>query len=402
MQDVRPWCGWPEQCTPADVRKWAVVSSLLLACALVPVAKGSAGAQVEGSSDQPDMSANGRFVVFQSTKQLVPGVTNIGFNVYLRDTVTGRTSLISRTATGQAGNDTSWEPSISADGRFVAFDSWASNLVAGDTNRQRDVFVFDRRTGSMRRISAKGTVQGNGASWYPDVAGNGSKVAFETEATNLISRDSNRQHDIAVWTRSTGAITQANVTSAGKQANGSSWWRPSINNDGTRIAFFSDATNLGTPTGSQTIQVRDTSAGKTYRVATCTHDPDPSVFCMFDAELSLSGNGRRLAFSMRSQASTSFDEDWRVIAVPSGRVSHSGRGVDTELAGLVVNRDGTAYAVAMDGLHVHNALGSWDQLGLGGWTAMSADGVQVAARGPNDGIYLWDTATGNVTQVDVP
>lgn len=383
----------------ADMR-WAVVSSLLLASALVPVVvDGTAGAQAQGSSGQPDMSANGRTVVFYTDKALVAADRNGAYDVYVRDTAMGKTSLISRTPAGQAGNDTSWNPSISNDGRFVAFDSWASNLVPGDTNRQRDVFLFDRRNGSMRRISVNGSSQGNGPSWYPDVAGNGSKVAFQTEATNLIARDTNGRRDVVVWTRSTGTLAQANVTSAGKQANGSSWSRPSISNDGTRIAFFSDATNLGSPNGGETVQVRDTDAGKTYRVATCAGGQDPTS-CSFDAALSLSGDGRRLAVSSRIDGATTLEEDWRVIGVPSGSVVQSGHGV-TDVQGLALNRDGTAFAVAMGGLRVRNALGSWENPNLEGWTTMSADGLRVAALGLDGGVYLWDTASGTVTSVDV-
>ena len=230
----------------------------------------------------------------------------------------------------------------------------------------------------------------------------GNKVAFLTEATNLIAGDANRQRDVAVWTRSTGAITQANVTNAGKQANGSSWWRPSVSNDGTRIAFFSDATNLNNPRGAETVRVRDTSAGKTHLMATCSTE-DPSTSCSFDAALSPSGNGDRLAYSMRRQAATSFVEDWRIVAVTSGRVQHSGHAADIPVEGLALDRDGAAYAVALAGLHVHNALGARDDPALGGWTAMSADGFRLAASAPNGGgTYLWDTTAGSMTQVDVP
>ena len=380
--------------------------SLLLSSALTPLVETRAGAQAQGSSGEPDMSANGRAVVFETSKMLVAADRDNNLDVYLRDTATGRTSLISRTATGQSGNDTSGSPSISNDGRFVAFDSWASDLVPGDTNRQRDVFLFDRSNGSMRRISAKGSTQGNGPSWYPDVAGNGSKVVFQTEATNLIAGDTNGRRDVAIWTRSTGALAQVNVTSTGRQANGSSWMRPSISNDGSRIAFFSDAPNLGTPTGGETVQVRDTNAGKTYRVATCRGASDPNTFCSFGYELSLSGDGRRLAISTVTEGSPTVEEYWRVVGVPGGSVFQSGGGVNADVQGLTVNRDGTAYAIAVGGLKVRNALGSWEKPNLGGSTAMSADGLRVAAMSrdvaQDGGVYLWDTTTGSVTEVDVP
>lgn len=106
---------------------------------------------------------------------------------------------------------------------------------------------------------------------------------------------------------------------------------------------------------------------------------------------------------MRRRAAASFVEDGRVVAVTSGRVEHSVHAADTPVEGLALDRVGTAYAVALTALLVHNALGARDNPHLGGWTAMSADGLRLAASAPNGGgIYVWDTTTGSMTQVDGP
>ncbi|TMK66906.1 MAG: hypothetical protein E6G53_03640, partial [Actinobacteria bacterium] len=114
----------------------------------------SHGAQDNGQSLKPAISANGRFVAFDSSaSNLVAGDTNAAADVFVRDRKTGKTRRVSVDSHGAQGNGATFLPAISADGRFVAFDSSASNLVAGDTNAVSDVFVRDRKTGKTRRVS---------------------------------------------------------------------------------------------------------------------------------------------------------------------------------------------------------------------------------------------------------
>jgi Tol biopolymer transport system component len=121
----------------------------------------------------------------------------------VHDRLTGQTTRVSVASDGTQGNDASWAcPSISADGRYVAFSSWASNLVPGDTNGVRDIFVHDRVTGQTTRVSvASDGTEGNGHSDLPSISADGRYVAFASEASNLVPGDTNRWADIFVAVR---------------------------------------------------------------------------------------------------------------------------------------------------------------------------------------------------------
>jgi hypothetical protein len=264
------------------------------------------------------------------------------------------------------------------------------------------VFLYDRTTGRMRRISVNGTTQGNGDSLFVDVSNNAAKVAFETAASNLVPGDTNGLDDVVVWTRTTGKLTRVSVTSAGNQANGHSY-EPSISSDGTRIAFVSNAPNLGAPppSGGEVLVVRDTAAGKTYRMGTSDAVND------FYESSALSANGRRVGSALDS-GSPSGTSSWHIVAVPSGRVLVSDGEAGIQLGGIAVNRDGMAYAVGEHGtgpdrLFVHNQIGNLYNTILNQNPTISADGLRVSAAGPDAArIWLWDTTTGKTIQVDVP
>src|SRR5688572_3829983 len=141
-------------------------------------------------SEDPDISSNGRYVVFTSrATDLVPEDTNAVFDIYLRDTQSGVTQLVSAAATGGgAGNGSSIDPSVSDDGRYVAFSSIASNLVANDVNGLSDVFVRDMFTGTTALVSVANAVtpvtSANGNSLQPSISDSGRIVAFASDATN--------------------------------------------------------------------------------------------------------------------------------------------------------------------------------------------------------------------------
>jgi hypothetical protein len=168
-----------------------------------------------------------------------------------------------------SGNGYSDNPATSGDGRYTVFVSDATNLVANDTNGVRDVFIFDNQTLQDRRLSlsAQG-VQSNGASANPAISGNGRFVAFASDATNLVLGDTNGFTDIFVVDALTGVIARESVSSAGVQANGSSF-RPSISQDGRYLAFESTATNLSplVTTPGTHIYLRDRQAGTTTLVS---------------------------------------------------------------------------------------------------------------------------------------
>ncbi|MGG5822952.1 TolB family protein [Falsiroseomonas sp. HW251] len=203
------------------------------------------GEEGNGRSFQPAISRDGTKVAFVSdADNLVPGDDNGTSDVFVKDLVTGAITLVSASSAGEQGNSGSLLPSISADGTRVAFESFASNLVPGDDNGTLDIFVKDLISGAvtLASTSAEGE-QGNGRSEFPSLSIDGRRVAFVSEATNLLPGDANTASDVFVKDLVSGAITLASASSGGEQGNGSSGI-PSLSADGNMIAFDSEASNL--------------------------------------------------------------------------------------------------------------------------------------------------------------
>ncbi|MBD1884251.1 MULTISPECIES: PD40 domain-containing protein [Microcoleus] len=262
------------------------------------VSVNSAGDRAIGDSDLPSISADGRFVAFASdASNLVPGDTNNSKDIFVRDILTNTTIGVSFDSTGNPGNNFfSGSPSISADGRFVAFESVASNLVPGDTNGYIHVFVRDLSTNTTTRISVDSAGnQGNRGSLDPSISANGRFVAFTSVATNLVPGDTNNSLDIFVRDLSTNTTTGVSVDSAGNQANGSSL-DPSISADGRFVAFSSNAANLvpGDTNNNYDIFVRDLSNNTTTLVSVSSNGARANGFSSLS---SISANGRFVAFS---------------------------------------------------------------------------------------------------------
>ncbi|MCJ7510740.1 MAG: hypothetical protein MUP14_07635 [Dehalococcoidia bacterium] len=192
-----------------------------------------------------DLSADGRYVVFRSSaSNLVPGDTNNVSDIFVHDRQTGTTERVSVDSAGNEGNAHSWAAAISADGRYVAFHSYASNLVPGDTNDFADVFVHDRQAGATELVSVDSAGnQGNSVSANPVISADGRYVAFASQASNLVAGDTNDDIDVFVHDRQTGATTRVSVDSAGNEGN---WWsqHAAISSDGRYVAFSSQASNL--------------------------------------------------------------------------------------------------------------------------------------------------------------
>ena len=208
----------------------------------------SGGGEPSGESLDASISADGRFVVFSSTSNdLVAGDTNGSEDVFVRDMQLGTTSRVSVSTAGGEGNAASFRGTISNDGRLIAFTSIASNLVAGDTNDTRDVFVHDRSTGQTRRVSVGSTgAQGNGQSFAARISGHGGFVAFLSDASTLVSGDTNGVRDGFVHELGAGLTTRFTVGGAGQQGNGEAGlevWS-SISSDGRWVSFASAASNL--------------------------------------------------------------------------------------------------------------------------------------------------------------
>ena len=215
------------------------------------VHQGSATQSIGSRVVQLSLSANGTVAAFDSDAQNAPGDHNGTMDVFAHDLTTGETQLISVAGTGEAGDQGSRNPSVSGDGRFVAFQSDADNLVAGDTNSATDVFVYDRTTGATERVSlASDGTQGNRASHLPQqstrvVSDDGRFVGFESFATNLVPDDSNATADVFVRDRLTGVTERASVASDGTPGNHTTYEFPlALSGDGLVVAFDSDADNL--------------------------------------------------------------------------------------------------------------------------------------------------------------
>lgn len=221
----------------------------------------------DASSTNPAISGSGRFVAFDSISTR-PGVCRVKYTreVFVRDRQRGRTACLSVDLKGRPGRLGSWDPSISTDGRFVAFTSRAPNLVPDDTNRTTDIFVRDRKTHSTERVS----VSSSGAqadnelgstyaySEHPSISANGRFVVFESEADNLVQRDTNRHQDIFIHDRWTDRTARVNVSSAHAQAKGDGY-EPSVSGDGRFVVFYSWAANLvrGDENGTFDVFIRD-------------------------------------------------------------------------------------------------------------------------------------------------
>jgi Tol biopolymer transport system component len=259
----------------------------------------NSGAQAPNGALYPSISGDGRFVAFESGSALVPSDTNGETDVYVRDLRAGTTRLVSVRSNGALGNGDSGYAAISANGRFVTFSSEASNLVKGDTNGVQDVFVHDRSTGRTTRVSinTRGR-QGNDHSNDQAISASGRFVTFESEATNLVRGDANGYGDVFVHDRETAKTTLVSVTSSGEQANASAGGLApgTISADGSRIVFMSEATNLvpGDTNSAQDVFVHDRGTGTTRRVSVNSQGVQADDRSSLG---SISGNGLFVAFS---------------------------------------------------------------------------------------------------------
>ncbi len=280
-----------------------LASSLLWGGTTTRISVSTNGTQGDEYSDDSSLSADGRYVAFGSkATTLVTGDTNGASDIFLRDRQTGTTTRVSVTSAGVQGDDSSYTPSISADGRYVAFRSSATNLVTGDTNAHDDIFVRDRQSGSTTRVSiATGGTQGDDDSYAPSISADGRYVAFSSLANNLVPSDTNDK-DIFVHDRQSGTTTRVSVSSSGQQAeNGYPCSAPAISADGRYVVFTSAAPNLvaGDDNGKADIFLRDTVTDTTTRMSIASDSTQANEDCY---EPAISADGRYVAF--QSDATT--------------------------------------------------------------------------------------------------
>ncbi len=205
------------------------------------------GSQADAGSVLASMSVDGRHVAFQSdATNLVAGDTDGVTDVYVKNLTTGAITRASTAADGSQGNGVSTGASLSRDGNLVAFVSRADNLVAGDTNLSADVFVKNLTTGAVTRVStaSDGTQSSGDATGIARISADGTKVAFTSFADNLVPGDTNLSTDVFVKDLTTGALTRVSTAADGTQSNGANFVSPTLSADGSRVAFDSRASNL--------------------------------------------------------------------------------------------------------------------------------------------------------------
>lgn len=235
----------------------------------------TAGGAADGASSNPSITANGRYVAFQSTAtDLITG-GNATSDIYKRDATNNTTTLASTDSSSTAGNGASSNPVISADdGRYIAFESAATNLVANDTNATTDVFLKDTTTNQTTRVSTadSGTQATGGAagSTNASISANGRYIAFQSDQTNLVSNDTNGNTDVFVKDTQTNKTTRVSTNSSGTQSSGGNSTKPVISPDGRFVAFTSAATDLvtGDTNAVADIFVKDTQSGGITRLST--------------------------------------------------------------------------------------------------------------------------------------
>ncbi|MEA2506344.1 MAG: hypothetical protein QOH48_962 [Actinomycetota bacterium] len=273
---------------------------------IVRVSASETGEQADGDSGGGSISGTGRWVAFASAaSNLVPNDTNGCSDIFVRDLTTNTIELVSTNSSGNEGNLPSSTPVISADGRWVAFSSYANNLTTGDRNGEPDIFVRDLTTGETKIVSVSSSGElGNNRSLFPSISGDGSRIAFQSNASNLVSGDSNDESDVFVHDLSTGGTELVSLSTSGIQADtlhdrGSS--DASISANGRAVAFVSPAHNL-TPNDvnhSSDVFVRDLLTHKTVLASVSSSGGQGTGG--FAAAPSLSPGGRRVVFESNDE-----------------------------------------------------------------------------------------------------
>ncbi|MGK9169028.1 hypothetical protein KXR53_22115 [Inquilinus limosus] len=334
------------------------------------------------------MSADGRYVVFQSTAtNLVAGDANGFFDVFLRDTQTGTTTLISTATGGTQGNNVSSVPAITDDGRFVFYSSTATNLVGGDANGVLDIFMRDTQTGVTTRVSTTSAGgEANGASQNVDVTGNGAFIGFQSTASNLVAGDSNGVGDIFVKNLATGAVTRVSVANDGSQSNGASFVAR-LSEDGNCVSFVSNASNLTANDSNGAVGdvfVRDIAAGTTTLVSVSTGGGSGDGA---SSGASISGNGRYVVFQSDATNLVAGDSNGFGDVFVRDLQTNTTTRVSTATNGSQANDQSLQPVISADGRFVV-------------FQSNASNLVQGDTNGVRD-IFLKDLVTGTVTRLSV-
>ena len=318
------------------------------------VSVASGGAQADGESHGASISADGRYVAFYSyANNLVPGEQNRFPQVYVHDRVNDITERVSIASDGTLGNASSYDTAINADGRYVAFSSQADNLVPGDTNGvTSDIFVRDRLNNTTERVSvASDGSEGNGRSALVSISADGQTLAFLSSASNLVAGDTNNATDIFVHNRITRITERVSVASNGAQANGGSGG-PDISEDGQAVVFSSTASNLvsSDTNNYNDIFVHDRTTGATERVSV---NYDGTQLNEESFAGSISADGRYVAYLTYANSLDIGNVDWWYSDIfVYDRVTGTTEIVSLSSDGVQGNNDSSSPVISGDGRFV--------------------------------------------------
>ncbi len=322
-------------------------SAPLMPKGTVPVCVSLTGNPANGDGMNPVITPDGRFVAFDSSaSNLVAVDTNNKRDIYVRDMKTSVNILVSIAWNGVQANGVSDLASISSDGRFVEFSSFASNLVPNDTTGGYDIFVRDLQSGTTTGITASPTGDMVGGR-YGKISSNGRYVAFSSSSPDIVQGDTNGTQDVFVRDLQLGTTVRVSVSSTGDQANNSSGI-DAISADGRFVVFDSIATNLvlGDLNGSGDFFLRDMQAGTTTLLTLNSNGEQQSGA---NSGASISADGRFVAFASRSanyvpgDTNGSYDIFLRdVTNATTTRVSVStyGAQAETDCVGPQISPDG--------------------------------------------------------------
>jgi Tol biopolymer transport system component len=272
---------------------------------LVSRRSGVSGGAANGSSSRPDISAGGRFVAFQSRALNLSGAAGNVTNVFVRDLVRHRTTLISRAsgAGGPGALDASSGPAISGDGNRVAFQSGADNLSSEDDNSVTNVYVRDRAARTTTLVSRRRTgviPPANGGSGDVDISPSGRFVAFASHANNLSPDDDNGVENVFVRDLRRGVTVLASRASGLRGVGADDRSGGAVVSDRARVAFHSLADNLSAgDNDAQNVFVRDVLAGTTALASRASGPFGPGGDGK-SSEPSVSRDGRYVAFTSSS------------------------------------------------------------------------------------------------------
>jgi Tol biopolymer transport system component len=352
------------------------------------VSVATSGVQAAGESLAPAISADGRRVAFVSwASNLVAGDTNAVGDLFLRDRVSGTTACISVASSGVPANGESYEPAISADGGWVAFVSDASNLVAGDTNQVGDVFVHQLSSGSTVRASvASNGGEADAASNAPVLSGDGRFVAFHSSASNLVVNDTNKQSDVFVRDLQTGTTERVSVSASGAQADGMSE-SASISESGRFVAFASTAPNLVSPADENRVWdvfVRDRDMGSVIRASV------PSSGCEGNGHSvapSISADGSSIAFESEATNLVAGDTNGRADVFVRDLGAGTTTRVSVNSSGAQGNGRSTHPSISADGRYV-------------AYLSAASNLVAGDTNGAPD-VFLFDRTNGSIARVSL-